>query len=339
MKEEMPERESDQYFRQIEEEKLALEEKLTKIQRSLSWRITFFIRVLGPVLKKSLAVPSQVLAQVRQMGGFSRTLKILLASLKKEGFVWTLDKVLSQRSSNYELEDSINSHHKFFTEFLRPMAEELAESHFLESPSWRERISLVMPVFRPNTLWLDMAVDSVLSQTYADFQLIIVNDGDKDPKTLGQLRKIEGLDNRIQVINLETNLGISGATNEGIQSATGALIGFIDQDDLLERHALATMGMSFAQNKAAKLAYSDEDKLGEDGRFFDPHFKPAFDPIFLHQINYISHLAVFKTSLLKQLGPLDSFFDGLQDHELLLRASGLLRLDEVVHVPHILYHW
>ncbi|HEY5244309.1 MAG TPA: glycosyltransferase, partial [Acidimicrobiales bacterium] len=69
------------------------------------------------------------------------------------------------------------------------------------------------------------------------------------------------------------------------------------------------------------------------------YFKPAFDPLLLLAQNHVCHLAVVRRDLVEQVGGLREGYEGSQDWDLLLRVTAGLDRDQVVHVPHVLYHW
>lgn len=94
-----------------------------------------------------------------------------------------------------------------------------------------EKVSIIIPVYNAEK-WLRRCVDSVLSQTYRDIEVILVNDGSKD-NSANICDDYASEDNRVKVIHKE-NAGVSTARNDGINVATGKFIAFIDADDWME---------------------------------------------------------------------------------------------------------
>jgi glycosyltransferase involved in cell wall biosynthesis len=90
-------------------------------------------------------------------------------------------------------------------------------------------ISVVMPVYN-SALFLAEAIESILSQTFGDFELLIVYDNSND-SSLEIIRNYQGLDNRIRVIFGKNN-GLIGALNQGIEDAQGKFIARMDSDDI-----------------------------------------------------------------------------------------------------------
>ena len=94
-------------------------------------------------------------------------------------------------------------------------------------------ISVIVPVYKVEEFLRD-CIDSILNQTFGDFELILVDDG--SPDRCGQICDDYAVkDNRIKVIHQE-NKGLSGARNVGLEVMTGNYITFIDSDDVVESH-------------------------------------------------------------------------------------------------------
>ncbi len=199
-------------------------------------------------------------------------------------------------------------------------------------------VSIVCPVYRPGVEVFIATVDSVRAQSYAHWELLLVDDGSEDPVLSDVLRRLAAADPRIQVSVAAKNGGIAVATNAAMRLARGRFVAFLDHDDLLEPHALEIMVRAQAAT-GARLLYSDEDKIDRSGTLSEPHFKPDFNYRFLLEINYICHFVMVDATLAKDVGALDPRFDGAQDHDFLLRLCEHLEPAQVHHVPEMLYHW
>ena len=101
-----------------------------------------------------------------------------------------------------------------------------------------EKISVIVPVYNVEA-YLERCVESILQQTYANFELILINDGSTDSSGLICDHLASQYEN-IKVYHIE-NAGVSNARNMGIQLATGAWITFIDSDDFVTQDYLATL--------------------------------------------------------------------------------------------------
>lgn len=195
--------------------------------------------------------------------------------------------------------------------------------------------SVICPAYGTPPELLRQCVQSVLAQTYERWEMVIVDDASPDEETREALDKLVTLDRRLKLVRLSENLGIAGATNAGVEAATGEYLVFLDHDDLLAPTALAWLSTCTPD---ADLIYSDEDKVYEDGTYGEAFFKPAWSPRLLFGFNYVNHLTCVRTVLFRELGGLDRRRDGVQDHDFLLRLSereGLI----VHHIPNILYRW
>ncbi|MBR6897985.1 MAG: glycosyltransferase [Lachnospiraceae bacterium] len=203
-------------------------------------------------------------------------------------------------------------------------------------------ISVVVPAYRTNPSFFGELIGSVMAQSYENWELVIA-DGSayaEDDEKYFELEKIAmeaGDPGRVRYIRLAENLGISGNTNEAIRKSSGDWVVFVDHDDTLTPDALYEVWYAASGNLNAGVVYSDEDKIGKGGRYFDPHFKPELDMELLTNVNYISHLFAIRRDLLEEIGYLNSEFDGAQDYDLVLRACE--KAGAVAHVPKVLYHW
>lgn len=202
----------------------------------------------------------------------------------------------------------------------------------------RTLVSIVCPVYRPEPGDFLAAIDSVRAQTYPNWELILVDDASRDATLSKMMAEFAAADPRIHVHVQQRNGGISTATNRAIEKAKGAFIAFFDHDDMLEPCAIDAMMRAQAAT-GARLLYSDEDKIDRAGNLSEPNLKPDLNYRLLLGQNYICHLVLAETALVRELGGLDPLTDGAQDHDLLLRACERLGSHEIHHVPEILYHW
>lgn len=200
-------------------------------------------------------------------------------------------------------------------------------------------LSVMMPVYNPDIAFLREAVSSIANQWYPHWQLIMSDDGSDNAwfADAGVRRLLE--DVRIRGVFRETNGGIAAATNSAIEAASAEWLVFLDQDDLLAPDALARVAEQIVRDPGVRLLYSDEDSIDESGERFLPYFKPrAVRELLLGQ-NVINHLSVLRRDDVMAVGGLRSEFDGSQDWDLVLRVIERLEDREIVHIPHILYHW
>lgn len=197
--------------------------------------------------------------------------------------------------------------------------------------------SIVTPVYNPPIDALTAAIDSVLSQTYGNWELVLVDDCSTNPAVRETLRTYAARDERITVIERQTNGHIVRASNDGIAAARGTFIVLLDHDDLLTPNALARNASQIARSDDVDYLYSDEDKIDAKGRLYDRFRKPDWSPERLRCQNYTSHLSVLRTDLVREVGAFREGFEGSQDYDLILRVTERAR--RIVHIPEVLYHW
>ena len=210
----------------------------------------------------------------------------------------------------------------------------LETKEVLEGIKKKPLISIIMPVYNIDVKWLRLAIQSISSQWYDNWELCIVDDFSSNSETTSFLHSIE--DPKIKVSFLSTNQGISAAANAALSMATGKYVALMDHDDELTPDALYEV-VKAINEQGAEFIYSDEDKLSMNGTFREPHFKPDYSPdMFLSQ-NYLSHLGVIKRSLIDKVGGFTVGLEGAQDYDLYLKV--LEHTDKVTHIPKVLYHW
>jgi GT2 family glycosyltransferase len=199
------------------------------------------------------------------------------------------------------------------------------------------RISILMPVYNTPSEVLEDAIESVLVQSYGDWELCIADDCSTSETTLEILEKFRGIDPRLKITRTPRNLHIAEATNCAAEFATGDFVAFLDHDDMLQPEALELLVSAMRKNPEADFFYTDEDKLDFDGTLTEPYLKPDWSPEHLTSVMYVLHFMAVRKRLFLQLGGLRDYYSGAQDYDLALRATAKAR--KVVHVPHVLYHW
>ena len=203
----------------------------------------------------------------------------------------------------------------------------------------RPLISVLLPVFNIEMQWLRRAIQSVHDQLYSDWELCIVDDGSTAPHVWPLIGQFVRSDRRIRARRLETSGHISVASNAALELAHGDFVAFLDHDDELAPTALyfAALEMNSAPN--VKLIYSDEDKLDSQGRRCDPHFKTDWNPDLFPAQNFVSHLSLISTTLVREVGGFRTGYEGAQDYDLVLRCTERLTPAQIHHIPRVLYHW
>lgn len=198
-------------------------------------------------------------------------------------------------------------------------------------------ISVAVPVYHTGESFLKQMIESVMDQSYKNWELCIVNAGPDDEKVREILNEYVEKDKRIRVRELAENEGIGKNTNRAFEMAEGEYVALLDHDDLLAPDALFEVACAIERSHP-DIIYSDEDKVsGENLEHTQPHFKPDFNIDLLRANNYICHLLVIRKTLIDKVGGFREGFDGAQDHDFIFRCSD--NADIIVHIPRILYHW
>lgn len=214
------------------------------------------------------------------------------------------------------------------------------------------KFSILVPLYNTPEKFLRQAIESVVAQTYENWELCLADGSDaehgsvekickeymeKDRKYLQQCNS--SLSNRIVYKKLSKNEGISGNTNACYSMATGNYIALFDHDDVLHPSVLYEYMKAICE-KGADYIYCDETTFKGNKTIDDMitlHFKPDFAPDNLRANNYICHFSAFDRKLLEGTELFRSQFDGSQDHDMILRLTS--RAKCVVHVPKLLYYW
>jgi O-antigen biosynthesis protein len=200
----------------------------------------------------------------------------------------------------------------------------------------RPLLSVIVPVYNIDIPLLKACMDSVLQQTYDNWELCIA-DGSEGTETTPYLSGLASQDSRIRYRKI-TNGGISRNSNAALELASGELVIFLDHDDTLAPFALFEVASLLSRSPEADLIYSDHDYLEHAGnRRMRPLFKPDWSPEIMFSANYITHLTAIRKSLVDAVGRFDPETDGAQDWDLFLKVAE--RTSRISHIPKVLYHW
>jgi teichuronic acid biosynthesis glycosyltransferase TuaG len=123
-------------------------------------------------------------------------------------------------------------------------------------------VSIITPSYK-STRFIKETIDSVLAQTYENWEMIIVDDCSPDESAAYIKQIIQG-DDRIKLIELETNVGAAGARNRALEVAKGKYIAFLDSDDIWLPHKLERQ-LKFMQESEYAFTFSSYIPMSEDG--------------------------------------------------------------------------
>ena len=205
--------------------------------------------------------------------------------------------------------------------------------------TYRPLISVIMPVYNSSIEFLELAIQSVLKQIYPYWELCIADDASTQIEVKNILELYAKKDARIKVVYRRSNGNISLASNSALELATGEFLALFDHDDELSENALYKVVEELNKHPDAVLIYSDEDHISQEGKRAHPYLKSDWNPELIYGHNFISHLGVYKHSLVKQLGGFRTGFEGSQDYDLALRVIERAQEHQIRYIPYVLYHW
>lgn len=197
-------------------------------------------------------------------------------------------------------------------------------------------ISIIIPVFNTPAIHLEQCIDSVLSQTYRNVEIYIIDNVSTDDETINCLKEYEG--NKLckilwcnqNIYNLKTNKDV-------VKIAKGEFVAFLGNDDILDKDALYENVKLLNKNKSYDIIYSDEDRIDYDGKFCEPHFKADFSPDTLMSFNYMCHFTIIRTEIFDKIDSFRKEMNEAEYYDLFLRLSEVT--NNIGHIPKILYHW
>ena len=172
----------------------------------------------------------------------------------------------------------------------------------IQNFSYKPLFSFIVPTYNVSRKLLSECLDSLLNQSYSNFEICIADDHSSNEETLEILKEYEKKYDRVRVTYRKKNGMISEASNTAIKMARGEFIVLVDNDDVVEKDALYYIVEALNKNKKLDMIYSDEDKIDFKGRYMEPHFKPDYSPDTLMGVNYICHLCCLRKSIVDKLG-------------------------------------
>ena len=258
---------------------------------------------------------------------------------KSEGFQTHTIEEFAKRRSTWTSETFSAFGDGFYDEWFKvyhAASDIELEAQAMETFAIEPKFSIIVPLYNtPTALFREMA-DSVLAQSYGNFELVLANSTPENDELAGLIEEYTVRDSRVIRVDLAENRGITENTNEGIKAATGDFLCFLDHDDLLTPDALYWYVRGINDYPETDLLYSDEDKV-RDGIYLCPYFKPDWNPDLLTSMNYVCHFLCVRKDIVESLEPPTREYDGSQDHHMTLRASQRAR--NIYHARRVLYHW
>ena len=191
-------------------------------------------------------------------------------------------------------------------------------------------VSVIIPTYN-RALLLQKAIQSVLDQTFQDFEIIVVNNYSID-NTIEVVRSFN--DKRIKIINIRNEGIIARSRNRGLKESQGNYIAFLDSDDLWLPEKLEKQVELLDSNKELGLVYSDSYIIDEEDNFekntYSQNFKP-FRGNVLNELLYNNFIplltAIIRKEVLNKVGVFNPKYKIAQDHDLFLRIAEYYPVD------------
>lgn len=225
-------------------------------------------------------------------------------------------------------------------EYATPSPADIAAMRELAGRFARQpQVSFITPVYNTPEEYLRAMIESVMAQAYPRWELCLADDASTAPHVRAVLEEYRSRDDRIKVAWRDRNGHISAASNSALRLATGDFVALLDHDDVIPPDALYWVVKELNEHPEAALLYSDEDKIGFDGARTIAYFKCDWNYDLFLSHNLITHLGVYRTDLVRDIGGFREGFEGAQDYDLALRFIERIEPSRIRHIPRILYHW
>lgn len=302
-------------------------------EQSRSWRMTAPFRSAVFAARRARAIAATIRLSVGRNGGLGPFLGRGVLLLREQGVAGLRHRLSVLLSARNDYRQWVQRYDTLQAADRDAMRDAVAAMR--DPPT----IAVLMPTYNPNPQWLAEAIESVQQQLYPHWQLCIADDASTDPAVREVLERFAASDARIRVVYREVNGHISAASNSALTLVTCDWVALLDHDDKLAEHALYHVAQVIMARPNVALIYSDEDKIGPDGERRDPYFKPDWNYPLMLSHNLVTHLGVYRKSVLDRIGGFRSGYDGSQDYDLVLRMIELISPEQIHHIPLVLYHW
>lgn len=196
-------------------------------------------------------------------------------------------------------------------------------------------VSVLMPVYNGEK-YVSLAIESILSQTFQDFEFIIVNDASTD-STKDIISAYAIKDPRIVIITNESNLNIAGSLNKGIESAKGDFIARMDADDIALKDRLEKQSKLLVENPKVAVVGSDIQVIDESGNFLGyrkyPTDSRALKKVIFRYSPFAHPAVMFRKKVVQDAGGYDKTKSPSEDVDLWFRLGVLY---DFMSIPQVL---
>ncbi len=305
------------------------EKEIVAIKTNGLKRFTFFLKDrIAKILKKIVRLPRIILKTIRLM--WKRHHFLIPPRLIKQ-YLHSFSNNISNKNIDELLYNPLID-----SDYRKWLDEQNNNVSQIRQLKYNPLVSVIIPTYNVSKKLLSECLDSIINQTYDNFEICIADDCSTLNETIETL-KIYEKNNKIKIIYRKENGHISEASNSALKLARGEFIALVDNDDVLEKNALYYMVEKLNEDKKLDLIYSDEDKLDSNGNRCMPHFKPDFSIDTLLSVNYICHFTMIRKKIIDDIGGFRSEYNGAQDYDLFLRVID--KTNKIGHIAKILYHW
>jgi glycosyltransferase involved in cell wall biosynthesis len=190
------------------------------------------------------------------------------------------------------------------------------------------KISVLMSLFSEPENWLNEAIDSILNQTFTDFEFIIINDNPERELNHLILREYQSKDKRIVIINNEVNVGLTKSLNIGLKIAKGKYIARMDADDISLPERFSIQHSFLERNPNISILGTQIEFIGDRKGYWVLPCKPNEIKSTLFFKDCLAHPSVMmrRSDLKKHNFIYNEFFSKSQDYDLWVRTSRKLNL-------------
>ena len=248
------------------------------------------------------------------------------SSLKQ--YIKAFFRVLKRGNSFSNLYTNQKAYLKWIEENEKPVK--------IKKLDYNPKFSFIVPTYNIKRELLQECIESMLNQSYKNFEICIADDKSTLQETIDTLKEYES-NSKIKITYRKENGMISKSSNSAIELTTGDFIVLVDNDDVINIDSLYYFALELNKDKKIDMIYSDEDLIDYNGKRMQPHFKPDYSPDTFKCLNYICHLTCIRKEIVDKIGGFRSNYDGSQDYDLFLRVEDITT--NIKHIPKILYHW
>ena len=183
-------------------------------------------------------------------------------------------------------------------------------------------VSVIIPTYNRQE-FTDRAIESVCNQSYRDYEIVVVDDGSTVPF-------INNWGNKISLIRLGENRGVSFARNRGVDASRGQWISFLDSDDIWKKDKLKIQMKWLYKNSTYKICQTQEEWIRNNKFINIPnHLKKVKDNIFKESAKrcvVTASSVIIKREIFNEIGYFDESLIACEDYDLWLRISAKYRV-------------